>query len=439
VIRLIYNLVWPLGLLLFLPGYLIKMFRRGGYRRKFGQRLGFYDADVRALLAQRTSAWLHAVSVGEVAIAFKLASQLRALQSDLHCVLTTTTTTGFAFATKNTPPWIEVMYSPLDFWPVMWRAFSAIRPAKIVLVEAEVWPNLVAEARARKIPIALVNARLSPRSERRFRRFQRFVAPTFRLLDLVCVPEAEDVERWRALGVEQSRIRNVGSIKYDPENVKSDPTAPEKVLRQLKIENRNPVILGGSTHRGEEEILAQIFLELRAGFPNLLLIVAPRHAERAREIQRSLRQLGLTVALRSEAVAGVQSPDCLLLDSTGELRNWYPVATIVFIGKSLITHGGQNPAEAIVAGRPVVFGPHMENFAAFAQLLVREQAAMRINSAAELQATVANLLRDAALRERLMQNGQRVLQVHRGAAARTAALISNLSVAPRSGALQCAE
>jgi 3-deoxy-D-manno-octulosonic-acid transferase len=405
------------------------MFRRGGYRKKFGQRLGLYRADVRDLLAKRTSTWLHAVSVGEVAIAFKLASQLRGLQPDLHCVLTTTTTTGFAFATKNAPAWIEVMYSPLDFWPVMRRAFSAIRPAKIVLVEAEVWPNLVAEAHARKIPIALVNARLSPRSEKRFRRFQRFVAPTFRLLDLVCVPEAEDVARWRALGVDQSRLRNVGSIKYDPENVTVDATAPEKVLRALKIENRNPVILGGSTHRGEEEILARMFLELRAGFPSLLLIVAPRHVERAREIQRNLQQLGLTVALRSEAVTGVQSPDCLLLDSTGELRNWYPAATIVFIGKSLIAHGGQNPAEAIVAGRPVIFGPHMENFVAFAKSLIEQRAAIQIFSADELQRTIGDLLRDAVWRDELAENGRRLLQTHRGATARTAALVAGLRLA----------
>src|SRR5438094_2212707 len=186
------------------------MFRRGGYREKFGQRIGFYDADVRTRLARQTSIWLHAVSVGEVAIALKLAAQLRATQSDLACVLTVTTTTGFAFANKNAPPWIEVMYSPLDFWPVMRRALRVIRPAKIVLVEAEVWPNLVAFAHARRIPIALVNARLSPRSERRFRQFRLFVAPTFQLLDLVCAQEPEDVDRWAALGVKRDRIRSVG-------------------------------------------------------------------------------------------------------------------------------------------------------------------------------------------------------------------------------------
>src|SRR5207253_5350797 len=192
------------------------MIRRDGYREKFGQRLGIYDCDVRARLSKQRSTWLHAVSVGEVNVALKLANALRTLEPDLRCVLTTTTTTGFALARKNAPPWIEVMYTPLDYWPVMRRAFSFIRPVRIVLVEAEIWPNLAAEAHARRIPLSLVNARLSARSERRYRQFRFFIAPTFRLLDLVCVPEKEDANRWAALGVSRDRIRVTGSIKYDP-------------------------------------------------------------------------------------------------------------------------------------------------------------------------------------------------------------------------------
>jgi 3-deoxy-D-manno-octulosonic-acid transferase len=184
-VRLIYNLLWPFGLVFFLPGYLVKMFRRGGYREKFGQRLGFYGHVVRQKLAGRRSTWMHAVSVGEVAIALKLARHLRQVDPDLALVLTTTTTTGFSFARQNVPPWIEVMYMPLDFWPIMRLAFSVIRPAKIVLVEAEVWPNLVARARKSRIPVALVNARLSPRSEGRFRRFRPFVSPMFRQLNFM--------------------------------------------------------------------------------------------------------------------------------------------------------------------------------------------------------------------------------------------------------------
>ncbi len=424
-IRLIYNLLWPLGLLFFLPGYLVKMFRRGGYREKFGQRLGWYDVDVRKRLARGRRTWLHAVSVGEVAIALKLANTLRNLEPKSHCVLTTTTTTGFAFADNNAPSWMEVMYSPLDFWPIMRRAFAVIRPSRILLVEAEVWPNLVAIAHARRIPIALVNARLSPRSEQRMRTLRIFVAPTFRLLGLACVQEPDDVDRWAAIGVQRERIHVVGSIKYDPENIHLDAGMPENVLRELSINEQRPILLGGSTHRGEEEVLAHVFRELRPQFPDLFLIVAPRHAERADEIRRNLEQLGLRVALRSQPSV-IDPADCLLLDSTGELRSWYSIATIVFIGKSLMAHGGQNPAEAIAVGKPIIFGPNMENFAALARALVEQRAAFQVNSANELQNAVVDLLSDSTLREQLTTNARSLLDRHRGATARTAQLIAEL-------------
>jgi 3-deoxy-D-manno-octulosonic-acid transferase len=424
--RFIYNLLWPFGLLLFLPGYIVKMIRRGGYREKFGQRLGLYDADVRRKLAQQRSTWLHAVSVGEVAIALKLASQLQALEPERQCVLTTTTTTGFALAKKNAPHWIEVVYTPLDFWPIMRRAFSVIRPRRIILIEAEVWPNLAAEADARRIPIALVNARLSPKSEKRFLRLRFIIAPTFRLLDLVCVQEPEDIQRWTALGVDRARICHVGSIKYDPADAQIEFAATEKILRQLKIDKNRPIILGGSTHAGEEEVLGKIFRDLRDEFPGLFLIVAPRHAERASEVCCALERLDLRIARRSAISSNNVEFDCLVIDTTGELRNWYSVATVVFVGKSLTAHGGQNPVEAILAAKPVTFGPNMENFAALAYTLVKETGAIQVNSVDELRRAIVDLLRDSGQRERLVRNARTVVDAHHGATARTAALIVDL-------------
>jgi 3-deoxy-D-manno-octulosonic-acid transferase len=428
VIRLIYNLLWPLGLLIFLPGYLVKMFRRGGYREKFGQRIGIYDAEVRTRLANQQSIWLHAVSVGEVAVALKLAAQLRAINSDLACVLTVTTTTGFAFARKNSPPWIEVMYSPLDFWPTMHRGFAVIRPTNIVLIEAEVWPNLVAEAHARGIPVALVNARLSPRSEMRFRRFRPFIAPTFRLLDLVCVPEQEDIERWHALGIHRSRIQHTGSIKYDPRGVGDRMSGQGIGASHFTNDDQNrSVLFGGSTHPGEEKLLAQIFLRLRQRFPSLCLFIAPRHVERVREIRKQLENLSLRVRLVSEPKAHTDAEsDCLLLDKTGELRLWYGVATVVFIGKSLSAHGGQNPVEPITAGVPVIFGPHMENFATLARALVSKNGAVQVSDENALEEAIDKLLRDTTARQTLVENANDVLAGHRGATARTAALVSDL-------------
>jgi 3-deoxy-D-manno-octulosonic-acid transferase len=425
--RFLYNLFWPFGLLLFLPGYITKMIRRGGYREKFGQRFGWYDAEVRRKLAKQGSTWLHAVSVGEVAIALKLASQLRALEPERQFVLTTTTTTGFALAKKNAPHWIEIVYTPLDFWPIMRRAFSVIRPGRIILIEAEVWPNLAAEAHAHKIPITLANARLSPRSEKRFLQFQPVIAPIFRLLDLVCVQELGDVERWTALGVDHARIRHVGSIKYDPADVQIELATTEGILRQLKVDKNRPIILGGSTHSGEEEILGKIFRDLRDEFPDLFLIVAPRHAERAVEVCRALERLDLRVARRSAISSNGVEFDCLMIDTTGELRNWYSVATIVFMGKSLTAHGGQNPVEAILAAKPVTFGPNMENFAALVSTLLKENGAIQVNSVDELRRAIGNLLRDSEQRERLVRNARTVVDAHHGATARTAALISDLS------------
>ncbi len=431
-IRFIYNLFWPIGLLFFLPGYLMKMVRRGGYREKFGQRLGIYDRDLRARLSQRRgkrSTWLHAVSVGEVMIALKVAQQLRTLEPDVPCVLTTTTTTGFALANKNAPPWIDVMYTPLDFWPVIRRAFSIIRPAKIVLVEAEIWPNLAAQAHARRIPLVLVNARLSPRSERRFRRFRFFVGPTFRLLDLICVQEPEDVDRWHRLGVEHSRIRHTGSIKYDPASLDDHLNPQEVGPFQLDALNpERPVLFGGSTHRGEEGILAKVFLRLRQKFPSLCLFIAPRHVERVEEIAAQLEALSLRTVLASKATGNREAePQCVLLDKTGELHRWYGIATVVFMGKSLTAHGGQNPVEPIMMGKPVIFGPHMENFSTLAKTLVTHSGAIQVRDVATLERAVDELLRDSETRQRLVHNALEVLNQHRGATARAAALIAELN------------
>jgi 3-deoxy-D-manno-octulosonic-acid transferase len=272
--------------------------------------------------------------------------------------------------------------------------------------------------------VVLVNARLSPRSERRFRRFRFFVTPTFRQLDLVCVPSTEDVERWKRLGVKPPRIHAVGNIKYDISN----PRHPSgEVQRLIKTETTRPILFGGSTHQGEEKMLIDVFCALRTKFPNLFLVLAPRHVERASEIEAGLRSRNLRSVRRSALANGAESFDCLLIDTTGELRDWYEIATIVFIGKSLTTHGGQNPVEAISARKPVMFGPHMENFKSLAKQLIAENGAVCVQDLRELIATSRRLLRDAAAREQLVTNALRVLQPHREATTRTAVLIGKIS------------
>ena len=427
-IRFLYNLLYPIGLLFFLPGQISKLVRRGNYRHKLGQRFGVYGTDVAARLAAHRNTWIHAVSVGEVAIALKLAAKLRQLDPEFFCVLTTTTTTGFQVANAEADDRMEVLYNPLDFWPITQSAFAAIRPVRIILVEAEVWPNLAAEARKRRVPLALVNARLSKRSEARFRRFRVLIEPTFRCLDAVGVQEADDVDRWVALGVARDRIHHVGSIKYDPADVRLNPDLPLEILASFGIDRDSPILFGGSTHAGEEEILGEIFQRLRADFPAFTLIVAPRHVERVAEIRGRLAALGLKVSLRSQSgVARTSPPDCLLLDTTGELQHWYGVATIVFVGKSLTARGGQNPVEPILAGKPVLFGPHMENFSALAEALVVSEAAVQVRDPNSLQEKITWLLRDREAAFRLVANAHSVLARHSGATERTAAMVMQLT------------
>jgi 3-deoxy-D-manno-octulosonic-acid transferase len=216
-----------------------------------------------------------------------------------------------------------------------------------------------------------------------------------------------------------------GNIKFDPDVQTQSHTLAGSVPGVFSPDSL--VLFGGSTHHGEEEILVRVFLRLREQFPSLRLFIAPRHVERIQEIRAQLRALPLRLTLASETIAdGAADADCMLLDTTGELQRWYGIATVVFMGKSLTAHGGQNPVEPILAGKPVVFGPHMENFATLAKALVSNSAAMQVNDTDSLECTVAELLRDSRVRKRLVQNARAALSEHQGATARTATLIHEL-------------
>ena len=258
-------------------------------------------------------------------------------------------------------------------------------------------------------------------------------------MDLVCAQEPEDVDRWVALGVARDRIRAVGSIKYDPNgrDQTSEAEANQPSTNFSNADRQRPVLFGGSTHRGEEEILATIFLRLRQQFPSLRLFIAPRHVERPHEIRAHLAALPIRVALASEVwINRASDADCIVLDTTGELQRWYAIATIVFMGKSLTAHGGQNPVEPIMAGKPVVFGPHMENFGTLAKTLVLKKGAIQIQDIDSLERTITGLLQDSQMRQRLVQSAREVLSKHEGATARAAALIQERGSSPVATALR---
>ena len=422
-VRFLYNVVFPMAVLLMLPSFLLRMIRRGKYRHKFGQRFGIYSPGVREKIAGTGRVWLHAVSVGEVNIALKLIQALRDADPSLVFILSTTTSTGFKLAASRKSPWLEPIYNPLDFLPVVRRVMQTIRPRALILVEAEVWPNVVCEARRLGAKAVLVNARLSPRSEKRFRAARMIAAPLFNQLDALYLQEPEDIARWTALGVRQDKLHVTGSIKFDDSAAAARPIRNFRpVLDALGVPVDAPVLLGGSTFEGEEEILARVFLQLRKSRPDLFLILVPRHHERGDAVARQMERLGLKVARRTQSEQRTR-PDVLLVDTTGELVSWYLCATVVFMGKSLCGRGGQNPAEPLAAGVPVVFGPHMRNFASLVQGLLRNQAAMEISNEATLQVAVESLLSSPEKRNAMVRRGVKCLEIHRGATDRTVSLL----------------
>ena len=422
-VRFLYNVVFPMAVLLMLPSFLMRMIRRGKYRHKFGQRFGIYSPGVRERIAGTGRVWLHAVSVGEVNIALKLIQALRDADPSLVFILSTTTSTGFKLAASRKSPWLEPIYNPLDFLPVVRRVMQTIRPRALILVEAEVWPNVVCEARRLGAKAVLVNARLSPRSEKRFRAARMIAAPLFNQLDALYLQEPEDIARWTSLGVRQDKLHVTGSIKFDDSAAAARPIRNFRpVLDALGVPVDAPVLLGGSTFEGEEEILARVFLQLRKSRPDLFLILVPRHHERGDAVARQMERLGLKVARRTQSDQRTR-PDVLLVDTTGELVSWYLCATVVFMGKSLCDRGGQNPAEPLAAGVPVVFGPHMRNFASLVQGLLRNQAAMEISDEATLQVAVESLLSSPEKRNAMVRRGVKCLEIHRGATDRTVSLL----------------
>ncbi len=458
---LIYNLLLPLALLAMLPGALRKMRRRGGSWRDLRQRLGLFDAPERAALAavarHEHRYWFHAVSVGEVGVALKIIAPLLDADPETAVVLTVTTPTGrqialdFAAArSAGGPPArgaggsparntddssalrLTVLYSPLDFPFVVRRLLQEIAPRRLVLVEAEAWPNLVTQATRSGIPITLANARLSSKSERRYRRLAWFTRPIFSQLDQVLVQEPADATRWENLGADPSLIHLTGSVKYDPQGSSAPAAATldhfRALLARAGIEpGRQRLITAASTHPGEERALAETYLDLqRSGnvADNLTLLIVPRHVERAPEILQELAALGLSPILRSTLTPG--SPALpfdpsrpLLIDTTGELNAWQHLSDIVIIGKSFLAHGGQNPAEAALARKPVVFGPHMENFEPLIALLLEAGGAVQVPNLEALPAALRALLTDPAQAARTGAAAHAALAKHSGATQRT--------------------
>jgi 3-deoxy-D-manno-octulosonic-acid transferase len=426
--RTLYNILFTIFFVLSSPYYFRRMRRRGNWRPGFRERFGHYDSNLKQALTNRQVIWIHAVSVGEVNLCTQIIRALELRLPNVKFVVSTTTTTGMAELRRRLPTHISKIYYPVDRRKCVGRALAVTNPEAIVLVEAEIWPNFLWRARDLKIPVFLANARLSDRSLRGYKRFGFLFRPLFASFAGVGCQNEADAVRLRAAGCRTEAVRVVGNLKFDAAKLDERRTLDVSALfRRLGVPPDAPVLVGGSTHDGEEVVLAEIAQRLRARLPKLFLVLVPRHFERCNEVGRQLRERGVKFAYRNLIGANTQlaegRTECLLVNTTGELRLFYRHATVVFVGKSLTAAGGQNPIEPAALGKAMVFGPNMQNFADIARSFVAEGGAVQVRDKEALEKALGELLADATQRGELGRNAQQVVRKNLGAIDRTVEMI----------------
>ncbi len=410
---ILYNLTLPVIALLAAPAWLFKMIRRGGWGSGLSERMGVYDRDPE--FEKQGAVYLHAVSVGEVLLALKLIEAWRAETGD-HFILAPTTATGMAVAREKSPDYVRVIYAPVDFSCLIQRVLQRFAPRAVVLIESELWPQLLLQTKRLEIPIGVVNARLSPRSEKRLHSLSSLVSPLISNLDRIGLPEEADRARWQAIGARPEALHITGNLKFDSEGATCPRQRPEFAEMIHAFGAQKPVIMAVSTFPGEDEWLAEAFLQ---GGDTILPIIVPRHAERRVQAAQAITaRTGRRVILRSD-FKKPEEGDLFLIDSTGELRDWTAHADVIVIGKSFLAKGGQNPGEAIQAAIPVICGPHMANFEPLVSELEKAGGIQKVTTQSELTLAIQALLVDSVAQ---VTAAQAVTEKHRGAVARTIAL-----------------
>ena len=455
--RHLYSLLLTVVAVLLLPWVFYRSLFRKRSIRNLRERLGLRpfqasaDRERPELLGQRT-VWLHAVSVGEVQAARPLCRQLRQVDPALRLVVTTTTDTGQKMARQMIPEADLVGYFPLDWAGAVRRVLRAVRPSLVILMESELWYNFLLECETHQIPVLVANGRISDRTYRRAGRFRRWTGQLYGRVTLFAMQSVADRDRVVRLGAPFDRVHVTGNLKYDPvEQEGGTGPAGGQAGGQAGDEDssrlgqfltsghggvsRRPMIVAGSTHPGEEAILLDAYQQLRTRLSTLpqedlmpRLLIAPRHPERFAEVARLMASTGRALRRRSESQASAADPDLLLLDSIGELAKVYRWATIVLIGGSLVPIGGHNLLEPATLSRPVIVGPHMENFREIVEVFRREKAVLQLikGDPAELARSLATtwerLLLDTEEAQLLGRRAREVVEANRGATARTVVL-----------------
>lgn len=415
-LNIVYLLAWTAAL----PWLAWRRWRWGKNRRGWGQKwLGLGAVPP----ATRPRIWLHAVSVGEVNLLAPIMAELLK-RGDFEFVISTTTETGFELAQKKYPNQL-VFFSPFDFSWAVRRTLRNLRPQMVLLAELELWPNWIRATRQMGIPVVVANGRLSEKSFAGYQRLSRFVRPMFQQLSLVLAQSRDYAERFVALGTPTEKVVISGNVKFDNVDPQKGRARAAEFARRYRFDSSQQVLVGGSTQPDEEQMLLAVFEQLRAEFPELRLVLVPRHPEKTPQLEASLRKKNWSYELRSEAKpdAAASKPDVLVVDVIGELAAWWTLATVSYVGGSLGSRGGQNMIEPAAAGSLVCFGPNTQNFRDVVELLLAQQAAAVVRNEDELRELVHRALTQPRWAREIGNKGAELVLQHRGAAAKTAEAI----------------
>lgn len=417
--RRLYSLLMVLLTPAFLVRLLLRSRRSVAYRARWNERFGFYRGQPR-----RQSIWFHTVSVGEAEAAFPLIQAVQQALPDVPLLVTTTTPTGSARVRVFLGDTVQHVYVPYDAPGPVRRFFRHFQPMLAVIMETEIWPNLLHYADASGVPVVLVNARLSEKSAQGYARAGALTRHALSHITRLCAQGKATAERFESLGMDPTRIEVSGNIKFDM-------ALPEELLQQAADIRRDwfgqrPVFLAASTHEGEDESVLTVFSQLRDKLPEALLVLVPRHPERAEKVSGLCADAGFRVLRRSSQDTDCHDVDVFLLDTIGELRLFYATADVAYVGGSLVPTGGHNMLEPAALGVAVVFGPHVFNFPEVSALLLEAEAAHQVPDEQSLAAVVTNLMTDAAERQELGERGRQFVAQNRGALARVLAVITQL-------------
>lgn len=420
----IYHLILIFVLILGSPLLLLRMLTQRHYRKGLWERLGFYPKALAAKRSKGPTIWIHGSSVGEIQSILPLLDEIKLHFPEHQLFFSATTMTGVELLRSKK---LNAIYFPLDLIWISRKAIEFVNPSMIWILETELWPSFVSATVKRKIPLVLVNGRISDFSFRRYRLIRLWVRKVLNQFSLVLVQSQEDQNRFLKLGLYPEKLRITGNLKFDSASLRM-PTLDEiqEVKQLFSCENSDLILVAGSTHPGEEEILGQIYLRLSKRFHSLRLIVAPRHLTRLKEIEKTFSKLGLPYQLKSKLKKGNSRVPVVLLDTLGELYKVYGIANLVFVGKSLTGLGGQNPLEPASLKKPILFGPHMENFREAASALLSCEGAICVQDSEQLENKILDLLHSSETRNSMGQRANSIFASHQGASDSTWAKIKEL-------------